>query len=147
METNRRQKRKPMSEINVVPMIDVMLVLLVVFMVTAPLMTQGINVELPEADAAPMEDSDDPVLVISIDAEGQYFISLGAEPEEDPPAVPLEQIGENVAKIMDQNPGVPVYLEADAVIQYGVVMNLMSTLERAGARGVSLITQPPGPQD
>jgi biopolymer transport protein TolR len=144
MEAPRRQRRKPMAEINVVPLIDVMLVLLIVFMITAPLMTQGIKVDLPKADAEVVEDTDELSLVISIDAQGQYFISLGEETQEDPEPVALELIGENVGKIMAANPSVPVFLEADATIEYGVVTTLLSTLEGAGAQGVRLITQPPG---
>jgi biopolymer transport protein TolR len=145
MEVNRSQKRKPMAEINVVPLIDVMLVLLIVFMITAPLITQGIKVDLPEANAELVEDNDEPTLVVSINAEGLYFISLGEVTQDDQPPVPLELIGENVSKIMNQNPAVPVYVEADTTIEYGKVMNLMSTLDGAGVRGVRLITQPPGP--
>lgn len=140
----QRARRKPMSEINVVPMIDVMLVLLIVFMVTTPLITQGIKVDLPKVDAETVEDNDEPTLVVSINAQGEYFISLGETGEEDPPPVPLDQIGENVGKIMSQNPAVPVFVEADGTINYGVVMNLLGTLEKAGASGVRLITQPPG---
>jgi biopolymer transport protein TolR len=82
--------------------------------------------------------------VVSIDAEGNYFISLGEEPEENPPPVPLEQIGEQVGKIMSQNPAVPVYLEADGANNYSVVMELMGTLQAAGVPNVLLVTQPPG---
>lgn len=144
MEVNRHQRRKPMSEINVVPMIDVMLVLLIVFMVTTPLITQGIKVDLPKVDAEIVPESDKPTLVVSVNGAGEYFISLGDESAEDPPAVPLEQIGDQVKKIMNANPGVQVYLEGDAAINYGVVMGLMGTLEKAGVTGVQLITQPPG---
>lgn len=140
----RQHRRKPMAEINVVPMIDVMLVLLIVFMVTAPLITQGIKVDLPQADAEPIEESDEPTLVVSINAEGEYFISLGEESAEDPPSVPLEQIGEQVGKILNQNPTVPVYVEGDGAIQYETVLKLMSILADAGATNVALITQPPG---
>ena len=142
MEINRPKRRKLMGEINVVPLIDVMLVLLVVFMVTAPLITQGIKVDLPKADAQPAPE-EDLTLVVSIDAAGKYFITLGKVSEDNPPSVPLEQIGDNVAKILNQNPGVPVFVEADAGINYGLVMNLLSTLEKAGAQGVRLVTQPP----
>jgi len=145
MDASRPKRRKPMAEINVVPLIDVMLVLLIVFMITAPLMTQGIKVELPQADAPPMDEEDDVTLVVSINAEGLYFISLGEVSEEDPQPVPLERIGEDVGKIMSQNPTVLVYVEGDESISYGVVMNLMSTLTTAGVQGVSLITQPPAP--
>ena len=143
MDINRPQRRKPMAEINVVPLIDVMLVLLIVFMITAPLITQGVKVDLPKANTEPVEDNDDLTLVVSINAEGLYFITLGeSSGDEEPPPVPLERIGEDVAKIMNQNPTVPVFLEADAANNYGVVMNLLSTLEGAGANSVRLITQP-----
>jgi biopolymer transport protein TolR len=137
----RHRRRKQMSEINVVPLIDVMLVLLIVFMITAPLITQGVKVDLPQADAEPIEDSDEVTLVVSIDAEGNYFISLGKE--DNPEPVALESISEDVAKIMNQNPAVPVFLEADQAVNYGVVMSLMSTLGDAGVADVNLITQPP----
>lgn len=138
----RRQRRKLMAEINVVPLIDVMLVLLIVFMITAPLITQGVRVDLPEADAEIVDDNDELTLVVSIDSAGLYYISLG-EVSDDPESVPLETIGENVSVIMNQNPGVPVFLEADAAVNYGLVMSLMATLEDAGAPSVRLITQPP----
>jgi biopolymer transport protein TolR len=138
-----RRRRKMMAEINVVPLIDVMLVLLIVFMVTAPLLTQGIKVDLPNADAQPVDSDEEESLVVSIDAEGLYYINLGVVDAENPEPVPLENIGDSVARIMGANPELPVYLEADQSINYGVVMSLMSTLERAGARGVLLITDPP----
>jgi len=141
---NRQQRRKPMAEINVVPLIDVMLVLLIVFMITAPLITQGIQVELPKANAEVVQDNDEETLVVSINADGEYFVSLGETSSEDPTPVPLEQIGEMVGKIMAQNPAVPVFLEGDASINYGLVMELLATLEESGAPGVRLITQPPG---
>ena len=138
----RRQRRRLMAEINVVPLIDVMLVLLIVFMITAPLITQGVKVDLPQADAEIVDDNDELTLVVSIDAAGLYYISLG-EVSEEPVAVPLETIGENVSRIMNQNPGVPVFLEADTAVNYGLVMSLMATLEDAGASSVRLNTHPP----
>jgi biopolymer transport protein TolR len=144
MEINRPSRRKPMSEINVVPLIDVMLVLLIVFMVTAPLITQGIKVDLPQADAEPMEETEEETLVISINGEGQYFINLGDVSSDNPEPVTLEQIGEQVGKIMASNPAVPVYLEGDASIEYRLVTQLMAVLEDAGVPNIALITQPPG---
>jgi len=138
---DRPRRRKQMAEINVVPLIDVMLVLLIVFMITAPLITQGVKVDLPQADAEPVEDNDQLTLVVSINADAEYFISLGEE--EDPQPVSLESIADDVGKILNQNPAVPVFLEADAAINYGHVMSLMSTLASAGAENVRLITQPP----
>lgn len=145
MDANRRSKRKLMGDINVVPFIDIMLVLLVVFMVTTPLITQGVKIDLPKVDSETVQqDENQLTLVVSIDADGQYFISLGEVPEDDPPPVPLEQIGEQVGKIMNQNPGVPVYLEADGANNYSIVMELMGTLQAAGVPNVLLVTQPPG---
>jgi biopolymer transport protein TolR len=138
---DRPRRRKQMAEINVVPLIDVMLVLLIVFMITAPLIAQGIKVDLPRADAEPLENADEITLVVSINAEGSYFISLGAE--EDPQPVALERIQEDVEKILAQNPTVPVFVEADESVNYGVVTRLMSTLATAGAENLRLITQPP----
>ncbi len=138
---NRPRRRKQMAEINVVPLIDVMLVLLIVFMITAPLITQGIKVDLPQADAEPVENSDEVTLVVSINEEGNYFISLGAE--DNPEPVALESIQEDVTKILNQNPGVPVFVEGDGSISYELVTALLSTLGSAGAQNVRLITQPP----
>ena len=142
MESVRR-RRKPMAEINVVPLIDVMLVLLIVFMITAPLMTQGIKVDLPNADAPPVDSDEELTLVVSINIDGQYFINLGEFDAEDPVPVPLEQIGADVSQIMNANPAVPVYLEADESVTHGTVMRLMSVLNRAGAEDVLLVTDPP----
>ena len=103
----KRRRRKQMAEINVVPLIDVMLVLLIVFMITAPLITQGVKVDLPQADAEPVEDRDEITLVVSINAEGSYFISLGEE--DNAQAVGLDRIQEDVSKILSQNPAVPVF--------------------------------------
>lgn len=138
---DRPRRRKQMAEINVVPLIDVMLVLLIVFMITAPLITQGIKVDLPQTDAEPVEENNELTLVVSINDEGNYFISLGEE--DNPQPVPLERIGEDVSKILSQNPGVPVYLEGDVSVNYGLITDLLSTLAQAGADNVRLITQPP----
>src|SRR5690606_5055981 len=131
MEVRTRQRRKPMSEINVVPLIDVMLVLLIVFMVTTPLITQGIKVELPQANSEVMEEQEI-TLEITIDAQGQYFVNLGEVAADNLTPVPVEQIGEQVAKIMEANPSVPVYINGDTSIEYGLVVRLMSTLQEAG---------------
>jgi biopolymer transport protein TolR len=143
MEVHAQKRRKPMAEINVVPLIDVMLVLLIVFMVTTPLITQGIKVELPEASAEPAEEQEE-TLEITIDAAGQYFINLGEVAAENPTPTPVEEIGQKVAAIMNQNPTVPVYVGADTTIEYGVVMKLISTLQEAGVTQPRLLTQPPG---
>ena len=136
----KANRRKPMSEINVVPYIDVMLVLLVIFMVTAPLMTQGIKVDLPQAASGPLQVSDnEPMLVVSVKADGSYYINVG-EIEE---AVELSMIAERANKIIGANPDIRVLVEGDRRLSYGVVVNLMNVLQTAGAKTVGLITEPP----
>ena len=136
----KHKKRKPMAEINVVPYIDVMLVLLVIFMVTAPLMTQGIKVELPEAASGPIKvDENEPMLIVSIKADESYYMNVGEENE----PVELSLIAERAAKIISANPEIKVLVEGDKRLNYGVVINLMNTLQLAGAKNVGIITEPP----
>ena len=136
----KANRRKPMAEINVVPYIDVMLVLLVIFMVTAPLMTQGIKVELPEAASGPIKvDENEPMLVVSIKADESYYMNVGEEKE----PVELSLISERAAKIITANPEIKVLVEGDKRLNYGVVINLMNVLQLAGAKHVGLITDPP----
>ena len=136
----KASRRKPMSEINVVPYIDVMLVLLVIFMVTAPLMTQGIKVELPEAASGPIEiDENKPMLVVSIKQDGTYYMNMGDEEE----AVSLDMVGERTTKILAANPDIKVLVEGDKRLPYGKVIDLMNMLQVAGAVNVGLITEPP----
>lgn len=141
MQTQTRTRRKPMSEINVVPMIDVMLVLLVVFMVTTPLITQGVKIELPEANSEVIEEPE-VTFEITIDAQGQYFYNVGEVEVDNPTPLPVEEVGAVVAKIMASNPGVPVYINGDTDVSYGAVMKLFSTLQAAGVKEPRLITQP-----
>jgi len=137
----KTSRRRPMSDINVVPYIDVMLVLLVIFMVTAPLMTQGIRVVLPQADskAITIEDPKQ-MLVISINDQGQYFMDMGGDDEA---VVELALVAERVSKITRANPGLKVLVEGDATIAYGRVIDLMDRLQKVGVQDVGLITQPP----
>jgi len=144
METIIRKKRKPMGEINVVPFIDVMLVLLVVFMVTAPLLNQGIEVELPEANNEPLAiDENLETLVVSLTAEGEYFISVGATGE-DRQSVTLETLGAQVAIITTTNPTIQVLVEGDTEAGWGAMVNLITTLQAAGVANPNFITQPLG---
>ncbi|UTF60373.1 protein TolR [Gilvimarinus sp. DA14] len=135
-----KQKKKPMAEINVVPYIDVMLVLLVVFMVTAPMLMQGVKVDLPEAPSAPIDNKDDEPLIVSVDKSGQYYIELGGEPKQ---AKPLAQITEMVGKVLGEKPSTPVLVWGDTDVNYGVVVGLMTQLQNAGAPSVGLVTDPP----
>jgi biopolymer transport protein TolR len=128
-----------MSEINVVPYIDVTLVLLVIFMITAPLMTQGIKVELPQAFSESI-DADEDSLIITIMADGSYHMNIG----EKETTVTLSQIAEQSRKILQVNPGIKVLVEGDRNLRYGNVVELMTVLQSAGAPSVGLITEPPG---
>ena len=144
MDTIVRKKRKPMGEINVVPFIDVMLVLLVVFMVTAPLLNQGIEVELPEANNEPLViDENLETLVVSLTAEGDYFISVGATGEDRQP-VTLETLGQQVSIITNANPTIQVLVEGDTEAGWGAMVNLITTLQTAGVANPNFITQPLG---
>ena len=144
METIVRKKRKPMGEINVVPFIDVMLVLLVVFMVTAPLLNQGIEVELPEADNEPLAiDENLETLVVSLTAEGEYFTSVGATGE-DRQSVTLETLGQQVGIILEANPSIQVLVEGDTQAGWGAMVKLITTLQAAGVANPNFITQPLG---
>ena len=133
-------RRKPMSEINVVPYIDVMLVLLVIFMVTAPLMTQGIKVDLPEATSEPVTIKDEfETLIVSVRKDGSIYINIGQKSL----STTLEGVAEDAKKILDANPNVKVLIEGDKTLPYGKIVGVMEVLRQSGASGVGLITQPP----
>lgn len=134
-----RKKRKPMAEMNVVPYIDVMLVLLIVFMVTAPLLMQGVQVELPKAPAEPMGEQNDEPLIVSVKADGSLYINVG---DSDKPRL-LDDITERVRKVMKQKPETKVLVWGDRAVRYGEVVSLMAALQSAGAPSVGLVTENP----
>ncbi|MEX1031879.1 MAG: protein TolR [Cellvibrionaceae bacterium] len=136
----RKARRKPMAEINVVPYVDVMLVLLVIFMVTAPLLMQGVQVNLPQAPSAPIDEKNDEPLIVSIKADGSYYLKLGEDPEA---AKPLAEIKDTVAKVLRQQPQTPILVWGDTNVPYGAVVAMMSELQNAGAPSVGLVTEPP----
>jgi biopolymer transport protein TolR len=136
---HRKAKRKLVAEINVVPYIDVTLVLLVVFMITAPLLMQGVKVELPDANSAPMDTKDQEPFIVSIKADGSYWIDIKGANE----ARALSVIKDRVAKVLRQKPKTPILVWGDSSVDYGVVVNLMSELQLAGAPAVGLVTEPP----
>lgn len=140
MSTKRTTvRRKPMAEINVVPYIDVMLVLLVVFMITAPMMTAGIKVDLPDADAAPLEmPKDQEYVIVSVSQNGQYYLSIG-EDKQEPKALP--DIISEISKIKQAKPATPVLMEGDERVAYGLVMRMMIGLQQAGVDDVGLVTE------
>ncbi len=134
------QKRKLMAEINVVPYIDVMLVLLIIFMVTAPLLTQGIKVELPKAGAEPIADvPNHPPLILSVDAEGNLYINVGDD--EDAPVGSAEIVA-RAGAVIRQRPETPVLVKADREVPYGNVVGAMVLLQQAGADAVGFVTDP-----
>jgi biopolymer transport protein TolR len=136
------RRRKLIGEINVVPYIDVMLVLLVIFMVTAPLLTLGIKVRLPKSSAEPIAPTgakDPPPLVLSIDARGRWYLSVGQQPDR-----PLDErtAAARAAAVLRRNPDVQVLVKGDARVPYGRVVEAMAMLQRSGARRIGFLTDP-----
>jgi len=137
------RKRKLMGEINVVPYIDVMLVLLIIFMITAPLLTQGITVELPKAAAEPLDPElmrDNDPLVLSIDRDGQLYLNIGDDEE-----APIDEptVVARAAAVLRRNAETPVLVKADQAVSYGRVVTGMVLLQQAGAERIGFITDPP----
>lgn len=134
-----KNKRKLVAEINVVPYIDVMLVLLIVFMITAPLLMQGVKVELPQAPSNPLEEKEKEPLIVSVKADGTFYIDLG---NNENTQETLENIQAKVTKVLAQQPKTPVLVWGDKNVSYGVVVELMTALQQAGAPNVGLVTEP-----
>ena len=136
----QRIRKRPMAEINVVPYIDVMLVMLVIFMITAPLLTQGVKVDLPEAAAQPIEDPDKEPLVVSVDADGNLYLNVGEAPD-DP--VAADGLVQTVAAVLRRQPQKSVLVRGDHAVDYGAVVSAMVLLQQAGVPNVGLVTEPP----
>ncbi|HEY5761229.1 MAG TPA: protein TolR [Steroidobacter sp.] len=139
---NPRRGRRLVAEMNVVPYIDVMLVLLIIFMITAPMLTQGIKVDLPKAAAEPLPEEmmrEHQPLILSIDASGQYYLNL-SENEEKP--VDEDTVVDTVGKVLSREPQTPVLVKADTNVPYGRVVTGMVLLQEAGAEKVGFITDP-----
>jgi biopolymer transport protein TolR len=140
--TPNRRGRKLVAEINVVPYIDVMLVLLIIFMVTAPLLTQGIKVDLPKAGAEPLPQDllrDHQPLILSVDASGRLYLNIGSD-EEKP--IDEDAVVQRVSAVLRREPLTPVLVKADRSVPYGEVVNGMVLLQEAGADKVGFITDP-----
>ena len=137
---SRNKKHRPMAEINVVPYIDVMLVLLIIFMVTAPMLMQGVKVELPKANTDPVENQDSEPLIVSINSDGQLFLNLGDGKDQ---VLSLATIKQRVSVVMRRNPEKPVLVWGDKAVAYGNVITLMAALQEAGAPSVGLVTENP----
>jgi biopolymer transport protein TolR len=136
----KRVRRRKVAEINVVPYIDVMLVLLIIFMVTAPLVTQGVKVDLPKADAETLDKDSKPPLVASVDAQGNYYLAVGTSKNE---PMSAEQLATLVADHLKLEPETPVVVNADGAVSYDAVIQLMVLLQqKAGVPSVGLMTDP-----
>ena len=135
---NRHKKRKLKNEINVVPYIDVMLVLLVIFMITASVMNLGVEVNLPDSNARSVEQTQDPV-VVSVSAGGQYSLKLGDGADQ---PVSAEELGARIAAFVQTNPNAPVFVAADGELPYQAVMDTMSLLQNAGVTKAALMSEP-----
>jgi len=134
-----RNKRKPIGEINVVPYIDVMLVLLIIFMITAPLIQQGVEIDLPQADAAAVDDSNAPPLVVTVDSQGQYFLDVGENALQ---PISRETLQIKVAAVLRNKPKTAVMIRGDKDVAYGEVVRAMTSLQAAGVPSVGLLTEP-----
>jgi len=135
-----RLRRRPMAEINVVPYIDVMLVLLVIFMVTAPLITQGVKVDLPQADAEVLEGESTEPVVITVDQFGDLYLDVGEDKNQ---PVDAQTLLVRVQAVLKYNPNVPILVKGDTQVDYGRVVQAMVLAQAAGAPSVGLITSPP----
>jgi biopolymer transport protein TolR len=131
-------RRKLSSDINVVPYIDVMLVLLIIFMITAPLMTQGVDVELPKTDSQPMPTPQEP-LILSVDAQGRYFLNKGDEPSNE---LDEKELLARMTETLQAKPDTMVLVQGDTKVSYGEVAHAMSLLQQAGIKKIGFVTKP-----
>ena len=136
----RTKRRKPMAEINVVPYIDVTLVLLIIFMITAPLIQSGVDVDLPQADAKQINQDDMPVpVIITITQSGEFYIDLGKGEDGEP--VSANEVLLLTAAVRKNKPGTQVYIRGDKQVEYGKVVTVMAALKEAGVPNVGLMTE------
>ena len=131
----RRYRKQRFNEINVTPMVDVMLVLLIIFMVTAPMLTAGIEVDLPESAAAPLAGDDEP-LSVSINDKGEIFVQKTK--------VSLSELGDKLIAITGEKKDTRIFVRGDKVVDYGKVMNVMGTINASGFTKVAMVTEVQG---
>lgn len=136
----KNPRRHPMAEINVVPYIDVTLVLLIIFMITAPLLQTGVDVDLPSAEAKTVVQDETPPLVVSINSEGLTFIDIGDRQDE---PVETEELTIKVAAVLRHKPETAVLIRGDSNVDYGKVVKVMASLKSAGVPNLGLMTRPP----
>lgn len=140
--THQHGSRRPMADINVVPFIDVMLVLLVIFMITAPLLTQGVKVNLPQTQAKAMSEQEKEPLIVTVDATGNFYLNLADKPNQPITARTLSHLAETQLASQQAGEQRPVLVRGDKDANYGKVVEAMVLLQQAGAKSVGLITQP-----
>ncbi len=133
-----RKRRRPMAEINVVPYIDVMLVLLVIFMITAPLLKTGVEVTLPQADAKPMEQVQSEPLIVTVDAEGRFYANVGEDPES---PIGEQKLVTLAAAVMRRDGDRRVLVRGDQGVNYQKVVRAMALLQQAGVPQVGLVAE------
>ena len=142
----KKVRRRPLAEINVVPYIDVMLVLVVILMITAPLLTQGVHVDLPQASAKALPQKNKPI-VVSVDAEGKFYLNTSSTPSQ--PVTPqdlMSDVSSQLTTASAAHQAQDVYVKGDRAANYGEVMQAMVLLQKAGATDVGLITKNPPPK-
>ncbi len=140
--SRKHGRRKPMAEINVVPYIDVTLVLLIIFMITTPILQTGVDVDLPQAESKTVEtegEGDNPPIVITIKEQGLYYIKIGSQDDE---PILVEAITANVAAVLTNKPKTQILINADRGVDYGTVVTIMAELKNAGVPAVGLMTKP-----
>jgi len=140
----RRIHKRPMAEINVVPYIDVMLVLLVIFMITAPLLAQGVKVELPQVASEPVDREQQEPVITTVDVNGVYYLNIGDDQDK---GIDHDVLVQRVAAVLRHRPGTPILVRGDTDVNYGAVVTAMGLLQKAGAESVGLLTEAPELRD
>lgn len=135
-----KNKRRPIAEINVVPYIDVMLVLLIIFMITAPLVQQGVEIELPQASANPLSPDQHEPIVVSVDKKGDFYLDIGDEPDK---PIDAQLLVNRVAAVRLLKPDIPILVRGDRNAGYGSIIDVMVLLQKAGVEKVGLMTDSP----
>ncbi len=144
IESRSRSRRRAMAEINVVPYIDVMLVLLVIFMITTPMLTQGVNINMPDAPAKEIGVQDQLPLIVSVDGRGNYYLNISSAPD-----IPISErdlltkVAAEMAKSQKQKSTRQVLVKGDRDVDYGKVMQAMVLLQKAGVGEIGLVTKQP----
>ncbi len=137
-ERSQRRKNRMIAEINVVPYIDVMLVLLIIFMVTAPLLSTGVSVDLPKAAARPMENDNEEPFVVTVDADGNYYLN-----DDEQKIASEREIELKARAALARAPQLPFVIRGDGAAEYTFVVQAMTLLQKAGVESVGLVTAPP----